>query len=93
MRYFNYSKSEDLNGVSTTVKEYIKQLDFDLDYLTKNSSNKAIYLHFYDKLLDFRIKYSNLEEVQNQITNDLLSAPLMLSIALKTVSMQKMLPN
>lgn len=75
MRYFNYSKSEDLNSVSTTVKEYIKQLDFDLDYLTKNSSNKAIYLHFYDKLLDFRIKYSNLEEVQNQITNDLLSAP------------------
>ena len=74
MRYFNYSKSEDLNGVSTIVKEYIKQLDFDLDYLTKNSSNKAIYLHFYDKLLDFRIKYSNLEEVQNQITNDLLSA-------------------
>ena len=74
MRYFNYSKSEDLNGISTTIKEYIKQLDFDLDYLTEKSPNKAIYLPFYDKLLDFRIKYSNLKKVQNQITNDLLSA-------------------
>ena len=74
MRYFNYSKSEDLNGIPTTIKEYIKQLDFDLDYLTEKSPNKAIYLPFYDKLLDFRIKYSNLKKVQNQITNDLLSA-------------------
>lgn len=59
MRYFNYSRSEDLNSISTTIKEYIKQLDFDLDYLTEKSPNKTIYLPFYDKLLDFRIKYSN----------------------------------
>ena len=75
MRYFNYSKSEDLTCLNNSQRIYKTVRLFDLDYLTKNSSNKAIYLHFYDKLLDFRIKYSNLEEVQNQITNDLLSAP------------------
>lgn len=72
MRKFNYIT--DYSLINSSVRGYIIELEKELAMLIDMEKDNNIYIEAYRKLKEFKNKYSNMNDVYNEILNDLLSS-------------------